>query len=45
MLLFGRVDALRIEWILPVATVILGVLLIVVARSIRTAPDDNPTED
>jgi hypothetical protein len=45
VLLFGRIEALRIEWVLPVATVILGVLLIVVARSIRTEPDDQPIED
>jgi hypothetical protein len=44
VLLFGRTESLRIEWVLPVATVILGVLLIVVARSMRTEPDDQPTE-
>ena len=44
VLLFGRADALRVEWVLPVATVILGVLLIVVARSIRAEPNDQPTE-
>ena len=44
LLLFGRIDDLRPDWVLPAATVILGVLLIVVARSMRSQPDDEPTE-
>jgi hypothetical protein len=44
LLLFGRIDDLRLDWVLPAATVILGVLLIVVARSMRSQPDDEPTE-
>ena len=44
LLLFGRIDDLRLDWVLPAATVILGVLLIVVARSRRSQPDDEPTE-
>jgi hypothetical protein len=44
VLLFGRPDAIRVEWVLPVATVILGVILIVVARSMRAEPDEQPAE-
>ncbi len=44
VMLFGRIDSLRLDWVLPIAIVILGVVLIVVARSIRTEPDDQPTE-
>ena len=44
LLLFGRIDDLRLDWVLPAATVILGVLLIAVARSRRSQPDDEPTE-
>ena len=44
LLLFGRIDDLRLDWVVPAATVILGVLLIVVARSMRSQPDDEPTE-
>ena len=29
LLLFGRIDDLRLDWVLPAATVVLGVLLIV----------------
>jgi hypothetical protein len=44
VLLFGSVDALRLDWIVPAVTIILGVLLIVVARSRPRTPDDQPTE-
>jgi hypothetical protein len=44
LLLFGRIGDLRLDWVVPAATVILGVLLIVVARSMRSQPDDEPTE-
>jgi hypothetical protein len=44
LMLFGRIDDLRLDWVLPAATVILGVLLIVVARSMRSHPDDEPSE-
>ena len=46
VLLFGRIDELRLDWIVPVATVILGVVVIVVARSMRTEsePDDQPAD-
>ena len=44
LLLFGRIDDLRLDWVVPAATVILGVLLIVVARSMRPQQDDEPTE-
>jgi hypothetical protein len=44
VLLFGRIEAIRLDWVVPAATIILGVLLIVVARSSRSEPDDQPTE-
>jgi hypothetical protein len=44
VLLFGRIEAIRLDWVVPAATIILGVLLIVVARGSRSEPDDQPTE-
>ncbi len=44
LLIFGRVDEVRLDWVVPTVTIILGVLFIVVARSIRSEPDDQPTE-
>lgn len=44
VLLLGRLDGIRLDWVLPAATVIVGVLLISVARSARRETDDPPTE-
>jgi hypothetical protein len=44
VLLLGRLDGLHLDWIIPAATVVLGVLLIVLARTIGRRPDDEPTE-
>jgi hypothetical protein len=44
VLLLGRLDGIRLDWILPVATVVLGVLLIVLARSIGRESDGEPAE-
>ena len=44
VLLLGRLDGVRLDWVLPVATVVLGVLLIVLARSIGRESDDEPAE-
>ena len=44
VLLFGTIETLRLDWIAPAVTIILGVLLIAVARSRRTPPDDQPIE-
>ena len=46
VVLLGRLDGIRLDWIIPVATVVLGVLLIVLARPIgrEARPDDEPTE-
>jgi hypothetical protein len=44
VMLFGRIESLRIEWVLPAAAVILGVLLIGMARSVRAVPDDQTTD-
>ena len=46
LLLFGRSTELRLDWLIPVATVILGVLLIVLASPIgrKPKPDDEPTD-
>ena len=45
VLLLGQLDGIRLDWIFPAATVILGVLLIVLARPKGRAPvtDDEPT--
>jgi hypothetical protein len=45
VLLMGRLDGIRLDWILPVATVVLGVLLIALARSIGRESDDEPAEN
>jgi hypothetical protein len=44
VLLLGRLESLSLDWIIPAATVILGVLLIVLARSIGRERSDEPTE-
>ena len=46
LLLFGRLDGIRLDWLIPVVTVVLGVLLIVLASPIgrRPKPNDEPTE-
>ena len=46
VVLLGRLDGIRLDWIIPAATVVLGVLLIVLARPIgrQPRPDDEPTE-
>ena len=46
LLLFGRLDGIRLDWLIPVVTVVLGVLLIVLASPIgrKPKPDDEPTE-
>jgi len=50
VLLLGQLDGIRLDWIIPAATVILGVLLIVLARSIgrESSPEpaaETPAED
>jgi hypothetical protein len=47
LLLLGRLDGIRLDWLIPVVTVVLGVLLIVLASPIgsRPKPDDDPAED
>jgi hypothetical protein len=46
LLLFGQLDGIRLDWLIPVITVALGVLLIVLASPIgrKSNPDDEPTE-
>ena len=46
LLLLGRLDGIRLDWLIPVVTVVLGVLLIVLASPIgrKPNPDDEPTE-
>ena len=46
LLLFGRLDGIRLDWLIPVVTVVLGVLLIVLASPIgrQPKPDDEPSE-
>ena len=50
VLLLGQLDGIRLDWIIPAATVILGVLLIVLARSNgrESSPEpaaETPAED
>ena len=46
LLLLGRLDGIRLDWLVPAVTVVLGVLLIVLASPIgrRPKPDDEPTD-
>ena len=46
LLLLGRLDGISLDWLIPVVTVVLGVLLIVLAGPIgrKSKPDDEPTE-
>jgi len=46
LLLLGRLDGFRLDWLVPAVTVVLGVLLIVLASPLgrRPKPDDDPTE-
>ena len=46
LLLFGQLDGIRLDWLIPVITVVLGVLLIVLASPIgrKPKPDDEPTD-
>jgi len=46
LLLFGQLDGIRLDWLIPVITVVLGVLLIVLASPLgrKPRPDDEPTE-
>ena len=47
LLLFGQLDGIRLDWLIPVITVVLGVLLIVLASPIgrKPKPDDEPADD
>jgi len=47
LLLLGRLDGIRLDWLIPTAIVVLGVLLIVLASPIGRKPklDEEPTED
>jgi hypothetical protein len=46
LLLFGQLDGIRLDWLIPVITVVLGVLLIVLASPVGRKPKagDEPTE-
>ena len=46
LLLFGQLDGIRLDWLIPVIVVVLGVLLIVLASPIGRKPklDDEPTD-
>ena len=45
VLLSGGERALSLAWVGPLTAVALGALLILAARSTRTAPDPQPPED
>jgi hypothetical protein len=47
LLLLGQLDGIRLDWLIPTAVVVLGVLLIALASPIGRRPklDDEPTED
>ena len=46
LLLLGRLDGISLDWLIPVVTVVLGVLLIVLASPIgrKPKPDDEQME-
>ena len=46
LLLLGRLDGISLDWLIPVVTVVLGVLLIVLASPIgrKPKPGDEPTD-
>jgi hypothetical protein len=44
VLLLGGLDGIRLDWVIPAATLVLGVLLIVLARSIGRERNDESTE-
>ena len=46
LLLLGRLDGIRLDWLVPAVTVVLGVLLIVLASPLGRRPkaEDDPTE-
>ena len=46
LLLFGQLDGIRLDWLIPVITVVLCVLLIVLASPIgrKPKPDDEPSD-
>ena len=45
ILLSGGIDALAFEWVGPVAAILLGALLIIVARSSRPANGEAPPQE
>ena len=47
LLLLGRLDGIRLDWLIPTVVVVLGVLLIALASPIgrKANLDDEPTED
>ena len=45
VLLTGGARALSLAWVGPLTAIALGALLILAARSARTAPDDQQPED
>jgi hypothetical protein len=44
VLLIGSIDEIRFDWVVPAAAIIVGVIVIVAARPVRSQPDDQPTE-
>ena len=45
VLLLGQLDGIRLDWVIPAATVILGVLLIFQARSIGREQSPEPAPE
>lgn len=45
VLLLGQLDGIRLDWLIPAATVILGVLLVVLARSVGREASPEPAPE
>ena len=45
VLFSGGIETLSLEWVAPLAAIILGAVLILVARSSRPPSDDLPPQD
>ncbi len=45
VLVSGGINALSLEWVAPLTAIVLGAILILVARSSRSAAGDLPPQD
>lgn len=45
VLVSGSIETLSLEWVAPLAAIVLGAVLILVARSSQPTSDDLPSQD